>query len=83
MYNALSERFPSSLPIPFSLRLYGATLFVQLRGLGACTFGCDWGGAATQTFAPGGKYPRAATARAGHSFVGFRDFRGQSVLPLS
>ena len=21
-----------------------------------------WGGAATQTFAPGGKYPRAATA---------------------
>ena len=29
-----SERFPSSLPIPFFLRLSGGTLFVQLRGLG-------------------------------------------------
>ena len=27
-------------------------------------YATGWGGAATQTFAPGGKYPRAATARA-------------------
>ena len=32
--NAFSERLPSSLPIPFSLRLSGGTRFVQLRGLG-------------------------------------------------
>ena len=35
MYNALSERLPSSLPTPFSLRLSGVMLLVQIRGLGA------------------------------------------------
>ena len=33
--SALTERLPPSLPTPFSLRLSGVMLLVQLRGLGA------------------------------------------------
>ena len=37
-HDALTEFLPSSLPTPFSLRLSGGMLFVQLRGLGAFVY---------------------------------------------